>query len=208
VQPERLPRESYRFARAIAAKNREFRRWSALWTDSGVGWWPSCASTDWGAVNPANGSPADWWTVASNCEISAVQGPACAVPEFSQSTAAKRSGITGWVLETLFREDERIVVPHGRSCGRSRLPRAGRREAVRLGSHGISRQRVTRPSCPVRRYTQPTSDTIKQRFSRVELKVSRIPLHTSQSTCWRAGAFRGPTRRPSTGMTTPRPPPA
>jgi hypothetical protein len=76
VHPERLPCASYRLARAIVAENCAFRRSFAWCKDSGVGWRSSCAFTDWRAVNPANGLPDDWRMAASNCAISAVQGPA------------------------------------------------------------------------------------------------------------------------------------
>jgi hypothetical protein len=46
-------------ARAIAAENFDFNLCSAFFIEAGVGWRSICASTDWGAVNPAYGLPAD-----------------------------------------------------------------------------------------------------------------------------------------------------
>ena len=59
VQPARLSRASSRLARAIVAKNFDFRFLSARFMEATVGWRSSCEPTDCGAVNPAFGLFAD-----------------------------------------------------------------------------------------------------------------------------------------------------
>src|SRR5262249_44175957 len=78
VHPERSPRASSRFARAMAALNDACARSSARFTEAGVGWRSSCAAIDWGAIGPASGLLADWRTAFSNSAILLLHGPACA----------------------------------------------------------------------------------------------------------------------------------
>src|SRR4051812_37014579 len=61
--------------------------------EAGVGWWLRSAPIDCGAVNPASGLPCDARMAASNCAISLVQGPACALAAVRTSTAERRAAV-------------------------------------------------------------------------------------------------------------------
>jgi hypothetical protein len=73
-----LPSASSASPRAKAATNLDCACSWARFTDSGVGWRRSCASSDCGAVGPAAGLDANRLTASRNCAISSPQGPACA----------------------------------------------------------------------------------------------------------------------------------
>src|SRR6266436_3861222 len=77
------------------------------------------------------------------------------------------------------------------------------REAIRIGSHTIPRQRENAAGLPSVRLSSPTGDSIKQRFSRIKLRlgwtVDRVQRSISRAkserilvSCKRAGAAIDP----------------
>src|SRR6266478_8297605 len=77
------------------------------------------------------------------------------------------------------------------------------REAIRIGSHTIPRQRENAAGLPSVRLSSPTGDSIKQRFSRIKLRlgwtgdraqrsISRSKSERILVSCKRAGAAIDP----------------
>src|SRR5712664_4248360 len=102
LQPFRSPLASSRLARAIVAAKADFRRSSSCFIEAAVGCRSSCAATDWRAVNPAIGFPADSRMAVSNCAMEAVQGPAWAQVELKTRTALTTAAATRSLDISLF----------------------------------------------------------------------------------------------------------
>jgi hypothetical protein len=105
-------------ARVNTASNAASVRFSARFTDPGVGWYSICAAIDWGAVGPASGLFADWRTAFSNFAIAVVHGPASTdVMLRSNATPTNKAATAGRFMIT---RDVLIPSPVSFSSARAR----------------------------------------------------------------------------------------